>query len=380
MISSFIEKEGESAATTGQRLGQEQFVSGAERFFTHLQFPPQLYAQVRHGEPIRYMGFGSTAPNQLKGPDPATLNAALTKTVEMQRRSFEHHCQEVAHRAYADVVSSDDPEVAERWKWSAALGRPAIGLRWGFAVQYSGKKPDNAYVFPQPNYPSLVESMNELTAGAAPRLIGNVEYLASQGRFGKWPVGRNSLAREVVLLGGGALGELLDAAKSARLDFLIAAHFTTQASGPGTAKKKASTTAMTFRLFDISTGKVLFETSPLKAADLNKTEKDASAEASDEMLRFVDEKVALQPLVDLPKDTLKIRLDSLSAKDSVNPIADAAELQLYVRKGWATEPQVQRAGIRILGDANAVRTLLHGSPEERRALATKLEPREVRAK
>lgn len=380
LLSSFQSKEGESATTAGQRSGQEQFAFTAERFFTHLQLPPQLYAQPRQAAPSRALGFGVTALNQLKSPEPATLNAAMTNAVEMQRKSFVHHCQEVSHRAYAEVISSDDPELAERWKWSAALGRPAIGLRWGFAVQYSGKKPDNAYVFPQPNYPSLVESMNELTAGAAPRLIDNVEYLASQGRFGKWPVGRNSHAREVLLLGGGTLGELQEAAKSARLDFLVTAHFTTQASGPGTAKKKGSTTAMTFRLFDVFLGKMLFETSPLKAADLNKTEKDASAEASDEMLRFVDEKVALQPLAEVPKDTLKARLESLSSKDSVNPIADAAELQLYVRKGWTTEPQVQRAGIRILGDANAVRTLLHGTPEERKTLATKLEPREVRAK
>ncbi|MFM9961321.1 MAG: hypothetical protein ACKV2Q_08850 [Planctomycetaceae bacterium] len=398
MISSFMEKEGESAAVTGQRLGQEQFVSHAEQFFTHLQFPPQMYAQPRFAEPRpaglpqpgpgrpqpveppRHLGFGFTAAQQLKPPDPTALNAALTSAVEMQRRSFEHHCQEVAHRAYAEVVTSDAPEVAERWKWSPALQRPVIGLRWGFAVQYSGKKPDNAYVFPQPNYQSIVESMNELTAGSAPRLIGNVEYLASQGRFGQWPVGRNSLAREVVLLGGGSLGELLAAAKSARLDFLVAAHFTTQAGGPTTSKKKGSTTAMTFRLFDVSLGKMLFETSPLKAADLGKNEKDASAEAADEMLRFIDENVAPQPLTELSKDVLKTRLESLNAKDSANPIADAAELQLYVRKGWATEPQIQRAATRLLGDANSVRALLHGSAEDRQALATKLEPKEVRAK
>ncbi|MBC7818476.1 MAG: hypothetical protein IAG10_16440, partial [Planctomycetaceae bacterium] len=377
---SFQSKDGEAGSAAGQRAGQEHFALFSEKFFTHLQLPPQLYAQPRLGEPSRALGFGMTGQNQFKPPEPAALNAALNNAIEMQRKSFEHHCQEVAHRAYAEVVSSDAPEVAERWKWSSALQRPVVGLRWGFAVQYSGKKPDNAYVFPQPNYPSIVESMNELTAGSAPRLIDNVEHLASQGRFGLWPVGRNSHAREVVLLGGGALGELMDAAKSARLDFLVAAHFTTQASGPATAKKKGSTKAMTFRLFDVSTGKMLFETSPLKAADLNKTEKDASAEAADEMLRFVDEKVAPQPLDELPKDVLKARLESLAAKDSANPIADAAELQLYVRKGWATEPQIQRATARLLGDANAVRTLLHGSPDERQTLAAKLEPREVRAK
>lgn len=400
MLSGFSEKEGESLAATGQRLGQEQFVTGAEWFFTRLQFPPQLYAQPRHAEvrpgqtqpaqsrpgqpppvePPRLMGFGSTAPLQLKAPESNSLGPVLTSAVEMQRKSFEHHCQEVAHRAYAEVISSDVLEVAERWKWSPALQRPVIGLRWGFGVQYSGKKPDNAYVFPQPNYQSIVESMNDLTAGSAPRLIGNVEYLASQGRFGQWPVGRNSLAREVVLIGGGSLGELLAAAKTARLDFLVAAHFTTQAGGPATSKKKGSTTAMTFRLFDVSLGKMLFETSPLKAADLGKSEKDASAEAADEMLRFIDEQVAPQPLTELPKDVLKTRLEFMQTKDSANPIADAAELQLYVRKGWATEPQIQRAATRLLGDANSVRALLTGSAEEREALATKLEPREVRAK
>jgi hypothetical protein len=306
---SFQSREGESGTAAGQRAGEQSLAFAVERFFTHLQLPPQLYAQPRIEKPFPALGFGTTSLQELPQPDVAALNSALNNTVEMQRKSFEFHCQDVAHRLYAEAIGSDDPIGGERWKWSAALQRPMIGLRWGFAVQYTGKKQEGVYVFPQPNYPSVTEPLNNLTAGSGPRLIDNIEYLASEGRFGLWPTGRNSHARDVVLLGGGALGELLEAAKSTRLDFFIAAHFTNQASGPSTSKKKGANTSMTFRLFDVNTGKMVFETSPLKAADLNKTDKDASAEAADEMLRFVDEQVALKPLDELPKDALKARLE-----------------------------------------------------------------------
>jgi hypothetical protein len=57
-----------------------------------------------------------------------------------------------------------------------------------------------------------------------------------------------------------------------------------------------------------------------------------------------------------------------------------AELQFLVAKNWATEPQVQRAAARLLGDAASANKLFHGTPDERKTLAVKLEPREARAK
>lgn len=376
LINSFETKPGESAAIVGQRIGQEVFAQTTEDFFINLQLPPQLYAQPRHRlnekDERSRLGFGT----ELRAiPPPADWPTVVSESSAMYLKAFESQCQEMAHLAYAEVVAADDATMTDRWKWSPALQRPVLGVRCGIGVQYSGKKPDNAYVAPQPYNFGAVAALDQMTAGAASRLTDQLMEFSNQGRFGKWPVGRNARARDLVMLGGGALGELLNAAKATRLDVVITVHFTTPPTSSSGSKSKVPNTAMTFRLFDVQTGKLLFETTPLKAADLQKTERDASAAIADEMRNFVEEQVALQPLDELPKEVLKARLNALNSKDSPNPTADVAELQLLVRRGWATEPQISHAATRLLGDAASVRALIQGSAEERQALATKLAPR-----
>lgn len=372
--------EGQDAATFLRQNGAASLKKAVEDFFLKNGPPGLLYFQPTTGG---HLGFGTTTLDgltlevtSLSGLPPGVRgtriqlpssdddqqqqpgNRALAKLTPAE---FAQKCREYVAKSYAQLLSDDVSTWQKTLKWCPALNRPLIGLRWGFGARYSGQKPKDAVVMPQPISALLERGVAAVTAGVGLKLM--TELIAKSVNFGIWPPPDDVRLTTPVLLGGGTRQELLDGAKSAGLDFIVVSSFSNIKVG------NRRDVAMVMQLVEVDTGKQLYRSQRVTSKQLTSPGSQASDDIVVQLMQWVDDNLTLQDVnPDMIRKSIAGRLEVIpSLKLPANPLAIVAELRFYQELGKLTSEQAQTYYTQFLSDEEA-KILATGSAAERQQI------------
>ena len=182
---------------------------------------------------------------------------------EADERSFVRNTREYFNSFYGGLLKTGAAG-QEKMRWSPALGRAAVALKWGFAVQFSRNQPEGTFIRIQQVNDQTTPTFDKPTAGAGPKLITRLTNLGSDGRFGELPSFRDNRVREPALLGTGTQREIIEAAQRSKLDFVVVAYF----------YRRGRLVEMSMRVLDVMASEKLYETERVTQAKLANSAED----------------------------------------------------------------------------------------------------------
>jgi hypothetical protein len=223
---------------------------------------------------------------------------------------------------WASLVVDDRTPLWDRYRWCAALGRPALALRFGLAVE--DRSASDVRPLDAGGWQSAAGSAAEpLVAALAGHALAGGPIAA--GHTGQPP-----------LLGTGTRDALRAAAADANLDVLVLAGST---GG-----------RLEVRLIDVGTARELSAAGPASVAA---SDAGPAKELVDAVRLYLQVNLRLAAGAPLAADRARARAASVAGSQPANPLAALAELRYYQRLGVLTADQAAGDYARLVGESNA---------------------------
>jgi predicted Zn finger-like uncharacterized protein len=278
---------------------------------------------------------------------------------------------------YAEALVDQDSEVWRSFRWSQALGRPVLALRWGAAVEPDDIVAHNLKIkIGEPTLASKGVLGLQRAAGTAfvnqTQQIGGdlvVRWLHQnfdEGRFNDPDliISPNERAlRGASYLWSDTPAEVMRAARAQRIDFL--AVFDLRAAQLPNGRTGISAT---FKVIDVAAKRELHASKarllPTQAAAFRK-DIDTTLDAVVKELTLTDAPSKID------RAGLESRVKAVAGKKSENVIPVLAELGYYLREKRLSQEDAGRYTAEIVGDDKA-KTLLSGNVDDRRQILMRL--------
>ncbi len=183
--------------------------------------------------------------------------------------------------------------------------------------------------------------------------------------------GPRSVMPGVTLVGIGSAKDLVDQAKQTGLDVLCVFKVTVTLN-PRVQLVINNTSIV---LFDVATGKDVFDTKPLNNIDVQKDRTEGKPDDVDKTLvsifQHVDQTWRLGPLPSMEPQSVLTRIGTLlSDGPGENPLPALAEIRMYHSRGLLQDAHLQLAYQRLLGDEPG-KLLATGTEEEKKQVVEK---------
>ncbi len=296
----------------------------------------------------------------------------------------------------AEAVVRATPDVLDSVRWSPALKRPVLAVRWGVFVQ--GQTPA-----PRPGTPGAVAAQTALqywgTAVGEP-LMSKFEELFGAGGFGKWmikakvgpqvanvraqapnqPAGRVTFRDRGQVIHGGlaspnqgrfailTAAELPAAARTALKDGLDVILVVSIAMKPGKLRDGVlqATSNCTLRVHDVLKDKTIWSSKPAASGDKpdSKIAQAAAEQLLKETTEFLEETMKLTEMPQLTPEVVRSRAEALATPPFPNPLLPLMELRYYEYKKLLKPAEVSAFYAKIAGPDDGPR--LATGPEEER--------------
>jgi hypothetical protein len=373
-------EEGQDPAVLLKEAGEKGYRDAMRRFFCEAPLPDELFHQPRdaEGEP----GCGVTLVKLDQVPDVPEQHAPPGTGVAGPSRpappvgpsqpatappAGSQNVRELIRQVYVDLIADDGSAVAERLRWNPGEREPAVGLRWGVGVQWTG---ENA----GPEIRSEQE-FAQATGNVGPGIVAALKQRLAQGKFGNWPAASGSQIDHVVFLGSDDLANLLDDARRTALDRLALINLTVKTIG----FQRRRDVTMTVRLVDVASGQSQWASPSLSASQMMAAMRaggNPGAAMVAEVMKEVDAKHELKPMPALRPEHVESRVAALAEDLSDKPdqmLPVLVELRYYQAKGLLSAERAAELYDRILGTGRG--RLLAGDDEagRREALSAWLE-------
>jgi WD40 repeat protein len=225
-------------------------------------------------------------------------------------------------KAYAELLKQQS---WDKLRTNPKLGRPLLGLRWALGTETSTETAQRD-----------VDSFSNFSGKAI------FDGLAARGQrreFGEFPQDGSDALRRPALVGAGARGKLLAAARRNWADLLLLADIDTKRIG----LTGRSNTSITVRIFDVASGDQLWASEPLK--QLNYT---IGKQFADYVVKQVADAYTLSPVTATPAAAAK-RGEALGKKEFVHPLAALVEVDYYRHKELLSQEAAAKLYETILG-------------------------------
>ena len=297
----------------------------------------------------------------------------------------------------ADGVVRRNPAVFKLMRWSPALKRPLIAVRWALASQIPGAAPPAGSVaaikVKVGGIPQFVsEAMKFCEHSIHQEVQTKLEAWATEGRYGKWvkeageaasaarPNSKGLVPGDVQYQGPmgvvhftvGEPSHLRRIAAAEGVDVLVTASLLAK------PVHGANQWTLSLQLIDLMKNVVLWKSEPLNTL-VGKTRPFASDEGQralakvlDDLTAYIDANFILVDMPDLTAESVRKRANALAAwPKGVNPLPALAELRYYESLKLLTAKELTEPFSAILGDEDGL-TLATGPEEARRKVVQKL--------
>ena len=289
-------------------------------------------------------------------PSPPAPTPIVPQT-EFQRKAEwalrRKHSGEAADYLRADILTKDDRAIVDQLRWCPGLKRPALNLFWGIGIEpivlpASNHLPDSTPNFrdipfdlrkfarsPRMRlYPFAQREMEKILGPMLDSLLKGLQERVSDGRFGIWQ-SVETKADSVRDLVGVMLttvcpqAEQLEIARNQGMDVLLLARVERKVA---VMKRGAGTARLTLRLFDVLSGKLIWESAPLSS-----TEAGADIQKADRFVETffvkVDEILTLRDLPNVKSAAVPKRVAKIAESEPEAALCALAEIRYYVCKG-----------------------------------------------
>ena len=310
---------------------------------------------------------------------------------DAQRAFHEGRIEDGKNYLRAALLSSDDKSLWNNVRWYPGLGRPAIGLRWGIALQMAETPPmlprgDGAsQPNPTPQGEGPPAGLGENPLAASDELSELRKFTGDFGPKLMEALPKSTLNRLLGPLGEGVqapqgpqfvglgtdLGQVQSMARQQGVDMLLVAVIVFKVYNRGMDAQ------LTLRLIDVATEKRLWTSKQLNSnqvkAAINKGQ-NPFGETINSLTDYLEHH--FQPLDKPDLDNVKIRqrADAVAREETASPLPALVELRYYQLQGLITPLQAETSYQRIVEIENAS-LLADGSAEERRRVIERFLPR-----
>lgn len=348
---------------------------------------------------------------------------------------------EAEARLYKMAAAFNDPNDKQLWdelRWAPGLDRPVYTVQFGVALEITGPgaQQDNqpggnpggaiplAIPIPGANpafngggadanqqQQAQLQQLQQAAGPIAGPLLESLKLRTNAGLFGGKPNNQanaggqfgggqfgggqfgggsiSELGRGVTMIGVGDRKMMLDAAEAAQVDVLIFFDIDTALN----RKLNQVTATMRVRLYDVQSGRQMFQTKSLSSSQVAmaqnraggnfgnnnnnnniNNENDPIMQFAKSVIDYLDKNLMLQNVpASFVADDLRKRIETLTGKPPKNKLPHLVEFKLYERKGALPAAEVQQAIEKLLGPIEA-KILLAGKEKERDDLLGRMLP------
>jgi dienelactone hydrolase len=284
----------------------------------------------------------------------------------------------------AELLVGEEASLVKAVGWSPALRRPLALVEWSFGIEligFPGTGPANLRPpagQPQRNTSSewrLGNQMKSLSGPIGAWIAEGLQARVDSGVFGDWgqDIPRGLFEnRGITLLEFGPADLLVGSSKTAGTDVLMAMLLTMGHSASG-----SPSTTMIVQLYDVDRSEKLWESKPITSSRIvtaRRQGKNVDADFAGEVLKFIDDEIVLRAMPELPPETMKRRLEAISAAKHADPLEALIEVRYYQATQRLADAEAHAQLARILGEENA-RLLVSDDQDDRRNAIAEFVPK-----
>ena len=257
----------------------------------------------------------------------------------------------VGNLVAARLIVGPDDKLAKALRRSPGLGRPLVSMR--FVVGATGL--DEASHRGADDQGGAMRDFCKGGGDFATRLLEGMLARAESGSFGEWASDAPAFDKQrpnCVLFANDFSQQGLEMfAANQKADVLVSLNFTSKAAG-----RKNRVVTLVIHVVDVARNSEIWASQPLTSTALRAGRskgEDPGLELINELLKYLDEDLALEPAAQLSADEAVLRAEQLVADPTQGTMAKLAELRAYQCQKLLTEEQARGYYAQLLDEARA---------------------------